>query len=61
MNFLLAALPYLNDDRTPLMAPFMNSTAPPESTANFYSPYDSCHNSDDEKDQVNYEISKHHH
>ncbi|KAJ6641331.1 Steroidogenic acute regulatory protein-like [Pseudolycoriella hygida] len=49
-NYMLAATPYLNDDRAPLMAPFLNSL-PPESIANFYSPYDSCHNSDEEDDQ----------
>lgn len=54
-NFLFtAAMPHLNDDRTPLMAPFLNSAMPPESIANFYSPYDSCHNSDDEEDQVSF-------
>lgn len=45
-------MPHLIDDRTPLMAPFLNSAMPPESIANFYSPYDSCHNSDEEDDQV---------
>lgn len=45
-------MPHLTDDRTPLMAPFLNSAMPPESIANFYSPYDSCHNSDEENDQV---------
>ncbi len=45
-------MPHMNDDRTPLMAPFLNSAMPPESIANFYSPYDSCHNSDEEDDQV---------
>lgn len=45
-------MPHLYDDRTPLMAPFLNSAMPPESIANFYSPYDSCHNSDDEEDLV---------
>lgn len=49
---LIAAMPHLIDDRTPLMAPFLNSAMPPESIANFYSPYDSCHNSDEEDDQV---------
>lgn len=44
-------MPHLTDDRTPLMAPFLNSM-PPESLANFYSPYDSCHNSDEEDDQA---------
>lgn len=50
-NYMLAVSPHLTDDRTPLMAPFLNSAMPPESIANFYSPYDSCHNSDEEDDQ----------
>lgn len=49
-------MPHLSDDRTPLMAPFLNSAMPPESIANFYSPYDSCHNSDEEDDQVSIDL-----
>lgn len=51
-----AAMAHMTDDRTPLMAPFLNSTMPPESIANFYSPYDSCHNSDEEDDKVSISV-----
>ena len=43
-------------ERSPLMPPsFLSSEIerpPPESVANFYSPFDTTHNSDDEDDQV---------
>lgn len=38
-------------DRSPLIAPFLQYGGPPESASNFYSPYDSYHNSDDEEEQ----------
>lgn len=44
------------DDRGPLLAPFLATSTGTgrrtESIANFYSPYESIHNSDDEEDKV---------
>lgn len=40
---------------SPMMAPFLasqNERRPPESVADFYSPLDSAHNSDEEEEQV---------
>lgn len=42
------------DERSPLLAPYLNSVAP-ESHYNFYSPIDSFHNSDDEEE---FQVSK---
>lgn len=50
INFV-AFSPTNNDDTTPLIPPFIGSDQPPD--ADFYSPYDSVHNSDDEDSQVN--------
>lgn len=44
--------------RTPLLAPFLNSSGRAESLGNFYSPYDSIHNSDDEEDAQDEEFKK---
>lgn len=49
-KYLIAAFTPQGGDRTPLVAPFLAA----ESIGNFYSPYESVHNSDDENDeQVN--------
>lgn len=41
------------DDRSPLLAPYLaSSSVQPESVGNFYSPYESIHNSDDDEDEV---------
>lgn len=70
MNLVISPLPSINIDtqfvlaltnpaaesRTPLLAPFLSGvmSGRTESVGNFYSPYDSIHNSDDEEDaQVN--------
>lgn len=45
----------MNSDRSPLLAPFLQSVGDPppaESVANFYSPYDSISHSDEEDEQV---------
>ncbi|XP_055626709.1 steroidogenic acute regulatory protein-like isoform X2 [Toxorhynchites rutilus septentrionalis] len=46
--------------QTPLLAPFLNATISrrTESERNFYSPYESIHNSDDEEDEQEEEFKK---
>lgn len=57
-SFYRAATGQIIDDRTPLLVPFLNtlSVGHPESIGNFYSPYDSVHNSDEEDEQVSYQL-----
>ncbi|XP_065085143.1 steroidogenic acute regulatory protein-like isoform X2 [Ochlerotatus camptorhynchus] len=54
-NYYVAA-----ESRTPLLAPFLNAalSGRTESVGNFYSPYDSIHNSDDEEDAQDEEFKK---
>lgn len=50
-----SAITSMNSDRSPLLAPFLQSIGDPptaESVANFYSPYDSISHSDEEDEQV---------
>ncbi|XP_035784499.1 steroidogenic acute regulatory protein-like [Anopheles albimanus] len=51
-NYLTATGPTSVDASTPLLQPFLNSaiTAGAESVGNFYSPFESAHNSDSEDD-----------
>uniref|UniRef100_A0A182Q372 START domain-containing protein n=1 Tax=Anopheles farauti TaxID=69004 RepID=A0A182Q372_9DIPT len=51
--FVAITNPHTIDARTPLLAPFLNATVAgrTESIRNFYSPYDSIHNSDDDDDE----------
>ncbi|KAL5288711.1 STARD3 family protein [Megaselia abdita] len=49
-----SAITSMNSDRSPLLAPFLQSVSDPppaESVANFYSPYDSISHSDEEDEQ----------
>ncbi|XP_055532213.1 steroidogenic acute regulatory protein-like [Wyeomyia smithii] len=60
-NYYVAVTnPTTTDVHTPLLAPFLNSamSGRTESVGNFYSPYDSIHNSDDEEDEQDEEFKK---
>lgn len=59
-NYYVAITNPTAEARTPLLAPFLHSTASgrAESVRNFYSPYDSIHNSDDEDDEQDDEFKK---
>lgn len=51
---ILAFSPTNNDDTTPLVPPFIGTDLSRQPTdVDFYSPYDSVHNSDDEDAEVN--------
>lgn len=59
-NYYVALTNPSNEARTPLLGPFLSSvlSGMTESVGNFYSPYDSIHNSDDEEDQQDEEFKK---
>lgn len=60
-NYYVALTNPAAEVRTPLLAPFLNSalsTGRTESVGNFYSPYDSIHNSEDEEDEQDDEFKR---
>ncbi|XP_055609890.1 steroidogenic acute regulatory protein-like [Uranotaenia lowii] len=59
-NYYVAITNPSVEAQTPLLAPFLNSamSGRTESVGNFYSPYDSIHNSDDEEDEQDEEFKK---
>lgn len=59
-NYYVALTNPAAETRTPLLAPFLNAalSGRTESVGNFYSPYDSIHNSDDEEDAQDEEFKK---
>ncbi|XP_065085142.1 steroidogenic acute regulatory protein-like isoform X1 [Ochlerotatus camptorhynchus] len=59
-NYYVALTNPAAESRTPLLAPFLNAalSGRTESVGNFYSPYDSIHNSDDEEDAQDEEFKK---
>lgn len=60
-NYYVALTNPAAEVRSPLLAPFLNSalsTGRTESVGNFYSPYDSIHNSEDEEDEQDDEFKR---
>lgn len=60
-NYYVALTNPAAEVRTPLLAPFLNaalSAGRTESVGNFYSPYDSIHNSEDEEDEQDDEFKR---
>ncbi|XP_058829453.1 steroidogenic acute regulatory protein-like [Topomyia yanbarensis] len=59
-NYYVALTNPTADARTPLLDPFLHSALAgrTESVGNFYSPYDSIHNSEDEEDEQDEEFKK---
>lgn len=59
-NYYVALSNPAAESRTPLLAPFLSAalSGRTESVGNFYSPYDSIHNSDDEEDAQDEEFKK---
>nr|XP_029730374.1 steroidogenic acute regulatory protein-like isoform X1 [Aedes albopictus] len=59
-NYYVALTNPAAESRTPLLAPFLSGvmSGRTESVGNFYSPYDSIHNSDDEEDAQDEEFKK---